>query len=441
MTAQPQKGETETALIFTTHDRCEPWEDNPRSQADEMDREMRDLIASVSANGVRQSLIVRAHPENAGRFQIAAGARRWHALGHAIRAGARPVDDPLPVRIEQLDSIAMKACALEENLQRKPMTVLEEAEAYHALTRGAHRGDRATATLAQRIGKSRRHIQTYIALARDLSDTAKAALDDGRINLAHAKVMTGVPKADQERFITEQVGSKPLRKGHSALKAMVRSSGKKARALDKHDKPTDTAASPLRPRRRSRDPVRIRAEALRTEALRKAISKKPTVGIRLATLLVAREVRGPRDILPKTLRALIESPSPVMQWEQVAELSAPKLRTLLVQAVASVVAPRLASLGRPSELLPILRDEIALGDRAVGHIDEEWLQLYRKPQLLAVAVQCGAFAADRVNDLESRTPTEIRTAILESETRDRHWVPSELRFETPLDEPTEASNL
>lgn len=80
----------QSELLFVTYDDCEPWDQNPRTNASGIDQDMQELIASVSANGVRQSLSVRAHPDIPGRFQIAAGAHRWYALGHAIGAGARP---------------------------------------------------------------------------------------------------------------------------------------------------------------------------------------------------------------------------------------------------------------------------------------------------------------------------------------------------------------
>ncbi len=151
-------------ILFVTHADSEPWSSNPRADADRLDDEMRELIAAVSANGVRQSLTVRPHLERPNFYQIAAGARRWYALGHAIRAGERPADDPLPVRVERLSAFEMVVVALEENLQRKAMTPLEEAEAYAALAAGAQPGDRVTASIAKRVGKTQRHVQVYINL-------------------------------------------------------------------------------------------------------------------------------------------------------------------------------------------------------------------------------------------------------------------------------------
>ena len=85
------------------------------------------LIDSVGERGVIQPLIVRADPDEAGRYQIVAGERRWRA---AQAAGLHEV----PVVIQELSDAAALEVALIENIQRQDLTPVEEAEGYRRLT-------------------------------------------------------------------------------------------------------------------------------------------------------------------------------------------------------------------------------------------------------------------------------------------------------------------
>lgn len=340
----------------------------------------------------------------------------------------------------------MLACALEENLQRKPMTCLEEAEAYVELAQHGHRGDRVTATIAERVGKTQRHIQSYIALARDLSPEAKQALTEGRINIEHAKVLSGISAKDQERFIADHVGSKPLRTDRRVLKALLKP-GAPAADLDKAQSASGDAGEALQqpvrstqPTRRSKDPVRRYAESLRAAAIYQAFTSHPDVGLRIAALDLADQLDACTIDLErmKEAKTLLTLQSAVERWQLVSGLSAAKLRKLLVHLLASTIAPKLASLGRTPSLFGPACQALPLGKAAANQLDEAFLRRYPKAQLIDLAVASGAFSEERRPELQRRTPKELRAAILESETRNPEWLPAELRFD--WSEPTAPSS-
>jgi ParB family chromosome partitioning protein len=113
--------------------------------------DLSELMASVAEKGIIEPLIVRPH---AGRFQIIAGERRYHA---AVQVGLREV----PVVIREHDEREGMELALVENLQRKDLTAFEEAEALQQL------GQRCGYThedMARKLGKSRTSITESLSL-------------------------------------------------------------------------------------------------------------------------------------------------------------------------------------------------------------------------------------------------------------------------------------
>src|SRR5207237_2215698 len=78
-----------------------------------------ELAASIQARGVIQPIIVRPHGH---RFQIVAGERRWRA---AQRARLHEV----PVIVREFSDSETLEVALLENIQRRDLNAIEEAEA------------------------------------------------------------------------------------------------------------------------------------------------------------------------------------------------------------------------------------------------------------------------------------------------------------------------
>ncbi|HTV33366.1 MAG TPA: plasmid partitioning protein RepB [Methylocella sp.] len=60
------------------------------------DAELEEFIASIREHGQRTPILVRPHPESPGRYQIAFGHRRFHALrslGRPVKALVKPLTD------------------------------------------------------------------------------------------------------------------------------------------------------------------------------------------------------------------------------------------------------------------------------------------------------------------------------------------------------------
>lgn len=174
--------------------------------------DLSELMASITEKGVIEPLIVR---QKGGRFQIAAGERRYQA---AVQVGLRE----LPVVIRDVDDAEMIEIALVENLQRKDLTPFEEGEAMQVL---AERCDYTHEDLAHRLGKSRTSVTESLALNSmpeevknlcRLADIASKSLLLQVVRLSDPKKMIGLIEriardGGATRQVLRQVTKKPKR--------------------------------------------------------------------------------------------------------------------------------------------------------------------------------------------------------------------------------------
>ena len=117
-----------------------PWQ--ARSEFDEA--ALKELADSIRANGIVQPPVVRRRAD--GKYELIAGERRTRA---AIMAGLKKI----PVVLADADDRKAAEMGVVENIQRKDLNVIEEAEGYRLLKEqfGITQED-----VAERVGKSRR---------------------------------------------------------------------------------------------------------------------------------------------------------------------------------------------------------------------------------------------------------------------------------------------
>jgi ParB family transcriptional regulator, chromosome partitioning protein len=141
-----------------------------------------ELTESIRTRGILQPILVRPHPEDARRYQIVAGERRWRA---ATAAGLSEV----PGLVRPLNDADALAAALVENLQRQDLNPIEEAEGYQRLTDefGLHQE-----ALAEAVGKSRSHITNTLRLL-NLPKSVQADVRNGALTAGHARMLVGHP--------------------------------------------------------------------------------------------------------------------------------------------------------------------------------------------------------------------------------------------------------
>jgi ParB family chromosome partitioning protein len=151
----------------------EPHLDQPRRHFDEAALE--ELAQSIRARGLIQPIVVRPHGH---RFQIVAGERRWRA---AQRARLHEV----PVIVREFSDSETLEVALLENIQRRDLNAIEEAEAYKRLIDEYGHTQEALGGL---VHKSRSHIANLLRLL-DLPASVRELVVTGALTMGHARAL------------------------------------------------------------------------------------------------------------------------------------------------------------------------------------------------------------------------------------------------------------
>jgi ParB family chromosome partitioning protein len=151
---------------------------------------LQELADSIKEQGIVQPLIVR--PQGEG-FELIAGERRWRA---AQLIGLTEV----PVIVREADDRAVLELALIENLQRENLNAIEEAQGYARLIEEFQLRQEDAAT---KVGKSRVSVANALRLLK-LPPDVQVQVRDGRLSVGHAKVILGLPGAEQQKLAAER---------------------------------------------------------------------------------------------------------------------------------------------------------------------------------------------------------------------------------------------
>ncbi len=158
----------------------------PRTRMDE--GALYELAESIKAQGIMQPILVRrlAEGENAGKYEIIAGERRFRA---SRLAGLAEV----PVLVRDVPNESAAAMALIENIQREDLNPLEEAQGLQRLVREFGLTHEQA---AQAVGRSRSAASNLLRLL-NLADPVQTMLMAGDIDMGHARALLALDRATQ----------------------------------------------------------------------------------------------------------------------------------------------------------------------------------------------------------------------------------------------------
>lgn len=143
-----------------------PSEENPRRNI--ADGTLAGLVASITANGIIQPLVVRPLPGDERRYEIIAGHRRYAA---ARKAGLAVV----PVRIVTMtDDRQVQTMRIVENLQRSNLDPVEEASALESIRTQYSMTDEAVGALIGKSGAWVNRSRKVLELPRTVQDALRA---------------------------------------------------------------------------------------------------------------------------------------------------------------------------------------------------------------------------------------------------------------------------
>ena len=157
---------------------------------------LEELTSSIRERGIIQPIIVRKSEEQDDKFEIVAGERRWQA---AQNAGLHDI----PVVVIKADNLKSLEFAIVENVQRKDLNPIEEAEGYKRLI-DEFRYDQEK--VAKFIGKSRAHISNCLRLLTLPKEVLDFIIDE-KISQGHAKILVGL---NNSILLAKKIVSKKL---------------------------------------------------------------------------------------------------------------------------------------------------------------------------------------------------------------------------------------
>lgn len=166
----------------------------PRLTFDE--KALQELSDSIKVHGVIQPLVLR---KVGNKYEIIAGERRYKA---SCMAGLKKV----PAIVRELTDNESAEIALIENIQRKNLSSIEEAQSYKNLL---ERGYLTQEALAQKLGVSQSTIANKLRLL-NLCDEVQNALLNEQISERHARSLLQITNPDDQKKMLNRITKERL---------------------------------------------------------------------------------------------------------------------------------------------------------------------------------------------------------------------------------------
>jgi ParB family chromosome partitioning protein len=167
------------------------------------------LTNSIREHGLLQPILVR--PLSHG-FEIVAGHRRFQTC-RSLRWRF------IPCKIREMTDKQAFEIQLTENIQRKSMDPIEEAEAFRRYV--VDFGWGGVSELAKKIGKSEEYVSHRIQLLK-LSPEIKEQIIRSKLNVSQALELTTIPSDRQDEIVSYVMNNNPTVKQIREVKSLVK---------------------------------------------------------------------------------------------------------------------------------------------------------------------------------------------------------------------------
>lgn len=180
MTGEQDALKTEK-LVYLPTSEIIPTKNQPRKKFNDV--ELNELANSIKKHGILQPILVRKKNE---KYEIIAGERRYRA---SILCGI----EKIPCLVEEISDETAFVFALIENIQRKNLNAIEEAEGFQQLVE-LHKLSHEEAS--QYVGKSRSHITNSMRLLK-LVDPVKKFISEEKLSMGQGRALLALPESKQ----------------------------------------------------------------------------------------------------------------------------------------------------------------------------------------------------------------------------------------------------
>jgi ParB family transcriptional regulator, chromosome partitioning protein len=166
-------------------------ERNPRGKGPH--KKIDELASSLQERGQLHPLIVRTSPDDACKFLLISGHRRYEA---ATKLGWDTID----VKLMNVDDLGAALIALTENGHREDIDPYLEAEEWERIIKTY---DISQAELARRLSVSEASVSTRLKTLRESVPELRAAVQKGEVHYSMARDVSGLPASSQRELLAE----------------------------------------------------------------------------------------------------------------------------------------------------------------------------------------------------------------------------------------------
>lgn len=200
--------------------------DQPRKTFD--DKELADLAASISAQGVLQPILLRAVQGRDYAYEIVAGERRFRASKLAGLA-------EIPALVKTITNENAMEIALIENVQRENLNPIEEGGAYKNLM---EKCGYSLDDVSRLIGKSTSYIRNMMRLDA-LPQSVKTMVEQGVLTASHART---IAVADNPEELAHEIVDNKMSVADVQRRVKSGARAARSRAFTSHDMDDATRA-------------------------------------------------------------------------------------------------------------------------------------------------------------------------------------------------------
>lgn len=170
------------------------------------------LICSIREHGLLQPILIRPLVHD---FEIVAGHRRFKAC-RSLRWRF------IPCKLREMSDKQAYEIQLTENIQRKSMDPVEEAEAFRRYVIDFGWG--GVSELAKKLGKSEEYVSHRIQLL-NLPDEIKQQIVTDRLKVSQAVELSNIPSERQSEIISHVVNNNLTVRQIREVKSILREEG------------------------------------------------------------------------------------------------------------------------------------------------------------------------------------------------------------------------
>ena len=205
--AEPLIREIPLSMLALAPENVRKTPPDPRADAE--------LKASIAALGLLENLVVRADDNDAERFAVVAGGRRFRAMQALVEDGVLDADHPVPCQVRSGDADSFEL-SLAENVIRVPMHPADQVVAFSGLARAGQ----SVSAIAARFGASERIVEQRLRLGNAAPELLDAYRAD-EIDLEVLKAFAVTADRERQMAVWEQVSAQGYRPSAWQVKRLL----------------------------------------------------------------------------------------------------------------------------------------------------------------------------------------------------------------------------